>query len=131
VEDKTMTATVIEVEQIEEQEPNIVQAAVRKTMLISLGAFGLAQDNLISMMDKLVERGERVTNERRGQVEEMVEGRRKEVKKASKNAEKQMEKRLEGILHTFNMPTRDDIRSLNSKVTTLTRKVDELKKAAA
>lgn len=126
-----MTTTVIEVEQMEEKEANIVQETLRKTMLIGLGAVGLIQDNVIEMMDKLVERGEKVSQERRSQLEEIVEGRKKEAKKASKTAEKRLEKRLENVLHTLNIPTRDDIRSLNTKVTTLSKKVDELKKATA
>jgi poly(hydroxyalkanoate) granule-associated protein len=126
-----MTATVIEVEQIEEKEANIVQETLRKGMLVSLGAFGLIQDNAIGMLDKLVERGEQVSQKRRAQLEEMVEGRKKDAQKASKTAEKRLEKRLENVLHSLNIPTREDIRSLNTKVTTLSRKVDELKKATA
>jgi poly(hydroxyalkanoate) granule-associated protein len=124
-----MTTTTIEVEQIEEKEANIVQETLRKTMLVSLGAFGMIQDNVIEMMDKLVERGEKVSTERRTQLEEMVQGRKKEAQKAGKTAEKRLEKRLENVLHTLNIPTRDDIRSLNTKVTALSRKVDELKKS--
>jgi poly(hydroxyalkanoate) granule-associated protein len=126
-----MTTTVIEVEQIEEKEANIVQETLRKSMLIGLGAFGLVQDNVVEMMDKLVERGEKVSKERRAQFEEMFEGRKKEAQKASKTAEKRLEKRLENVLHTLNIPTRDDIRSLNTKVTALSKKVDELKKSPA
>jgi polyhydroxyalkanoate synthesis regulator phasin len=59
----------------------------------------------------------------------MVQGRKKEAQKAGKTAEKRLEKRLENVLHTLNIPTRDDIRSLNTKVTALSRKVDELKKS--
>ena len=124
-----MTTTVIEVEQIEEKEANIVQETLHKTMLVSLGAFGLIQDNIIEMMDRLVERGEKVSKERRTQFEEMVEDRKKDAKKAGKTAEKRLEKRLENVLHTLNIPTREDIRSLNTKVTALSRKVDDLKKA--
>jgi poly(hydroxyalkanoate) granule-associated protein len=126
-----MTATVIEVEQMEEKETNILQETLHKSMLIGLGAYGLIQDNIVEMMDKLVERGEKVSKERRAQFDEMVEGRRKEAQKASKTAEKRLEKRLENVLHTLNIPTREDIRSLNTKVTTLSKKVDELKKAPA
>ena len=126
-----MTTTVIEVEQIEEKEANIVQETLRKTMLISLGAVGLIQDNVVEMMDKLVERGEKVSKERRTQLKDMVEGRKKDAQKAGKTAEKRLEKRLENVLHTLNIPTHDDIRSLNTKVTALSRKVDDLKKTPA
>lgn len=126
-----MTAAVIEIEQLEEKETSMLQQTARKAMLVSLGAFGLAQDNLFKLVDKLVERGEQVTNERRAQVEEIVEERKKDAQKASKEAEKRLEKRAASILHTLNIPTREDVRSLNTKITTLSRKVDELKKVNA
>lgn len=125
------TTTVIEIEQVEETETNILQETARKAMLITFGAFGLAQDNLFKLVDNLVERGEKVTTQRRAQVEEIVEGRKKDAQKVSKDAEKQLEKRAASILHTLNIPTREDVRALNTKITTLSRKVDELKKANA
>jgi poly(hydroxyalkanoate) granule-associated protein len=61
----------------------------------------------------------------------MVEDRRKDSREATKKAEHELEKRIETILHRLNIPTSNDIKALNTKITTLSRKVDELKKATS
>jgi poly(hydroxyalkanoate) granule-associated protein len=40
-----------------------------------------------------------------------------------------MDKRIEEILDRLNVPTKSDIEALSAKITALTKKVDELKKA--
>jgi poly(hydroxyalkanoate) granule-associated protein len=123
-----MTA-VIEVEQAEEKEPNLVIESARKVFLVGVGALALVQEEVSTLAEKLVERGEKMQKERVGQFNKMVEARRKESREATKKAEQEMEKRIEQILHRLNIPTSTDIQTLNTKITTLSRKVDELKKA--
>jgi poly(hydroxyalkanoate) granule-associated protein len=99
----------------------------RKMLLVSLGAIMTAQDELNHMTERLVERGESAQEQSRKRVDDFVEERRKQAKKARKQAEKDFDKRMEGLLHRMNLPTRSEIRSLNTKITRLSKKVDELK----
>ena len=39
-----------------------------------------------------------------------------------------LEQRIEGVLTRMNIPTKEEIETLTSKITALTRKVDDLKK---
>ncbi|MBK7920523.1 MAG: phasin family protein [Chloroflexi bacterium] len=56
----------------------------------------------------------------------MVDDRKKEAEKANKRAEKEFNKRMEAVLHRLNVPSRAEIRSLNTKITKLSKKIDEL-----
>jgi poly(hydroxyalkanoate) granule-associated protein len=49
--------------------------------------------------------------------------------RGSKKAEVEMDKRVEDVLARMNIPTKAEIEALSAKITTLTKKVDELKKA--
>jgi poly(hydroxyalkanoate) granule-associated protein len=88
-----------------------------------------AQEEIVKLFDKLVDRGEEIEKERRQQFDEFVEARQKQVKDQRKKAEKDLEKRIETVLHSLNMPTRKDVDSLNRKINALTRKIDEMQKA--
>ena len=99
---------------------------VHKVFLVGLGAAAMAQDELVSLVDKFVEHGEDTEKKVRDSVNEMVDERKKEAEKANKRAEKEFNKRMETILHRLNMPTRAEIRSLNTKITKLSKKIDEL-----
>lgn len=122
--------TMIEIEQLDEKQANPLFVSARKLFLFGIGAVALAQDQMGDYTVKLVERGEKIQQERMEQFNHMLDERRKESRQATKKAEKEVEKRLEQLFHRLNIPTSDDIKALNSKITTLTRKVDELKKAA-
>lgn len=106
--------------------PGMVVDNVHKVFLVGLGAAAMAQDELVSLVDKFVEHGEDTEKKVRDSVNEMVDERKKEAEKANKRAEKEFNKRMETILHRLNMPTRAEIRSLNNKITKLSKKIDEL-----
>jgi poly(hydroxyalkanoate) granule-associated protein len=103
----------------------------RKFFLAGLGAAMLAQDEMVDLANKLVERGEATQEKRRKMVDDFVSERRKQSKEAVKRAEKDFGKQMEQVLHRLNMPTRSEVKALNRKITRLTKKVDELNKASA
>jgi poly(hydroxyalkanoate) granule-associated protein len=123
--------TVIEVEHIEEKQPNVVAKSVQKLFWFNIGAVATLQDKVSEFANDLVKRGEKAQKERTEQVKKMVEDRRKESRETTKKAEQEIEKRVEKVLHRLSIPTTADVKAINTKLTTLTRKVDELKKTTA
>ncbi len=99
---------------------------VHKVFLVGLGAAAMAQDELLNLVDKFVEQGEETEKKVLDSVNEMVDDRKKEAEKANKRAEKEFNKRMEAVLHRLNVPSRAEIRSLNTKITKLSKKIDEL-----
>lgn len=108
-----------------EMERSPLFEAARKVLLASMGAMALAQEEMEDFVSKLVERGEIAEKDGKKLVREMMEKRKKEAKKA----ETEMDKRLEELLDRMNVPSKSDIEALSAKITALTKKVDELKKA--
>jgi polyhydroxyalkanoate synthesis regulator phasin len=111
-----------EVDEMEEEERNRFFQVARKVVLAGFGAVGLAQDELEEFINRLVERGEIAEKDARKLMHEVTDKRRK-------TAEKAMDKRLDEVLERMNVPSKTDIEALSHKITALTHKVDELKKA--
>ena len=99
--------------------------ASRKVLLAGIGAVALAQDEIEDFIGKLVERGEIAEQDGKRLFSEVMDKR----KKGADKAEDEFTKRVEEILDRMNVPTKDDINKLGQKITNLTKKVDELKKA--
>lgn len=121
-----MSETMIEVheETTEEQSGNPMVATARKILLASIGAVSLAQEEIDTFVNQLVERGEVAERDGRRLLSELMERRKNQVKEV----ENDLEARIEDILSRLNVPTKADIEALSSKITSLTRKVDALKK---
>ena len=98
--------------------------AARKVLLASIGAAALAQEELEDFINKLVEQGEIAEKEGKKLVREMREKR----KDRYQNVEERMSKRMEETLKNMNVPTKADIEALNAKISTLSRKIDDLQK---
>ncbi|MCA9942057.1 MAG: phasin family protein [Anaerolineales bacterium] len=113
-----------------EDNVNILLENGRKVFLASLGAFAMAQEEMIELFNNLVERGTNTEQKTRNMVNDRVENQQKDAKKAAKRVEKEVEKRLENVLHFMNIPSKNDIDKLNRKVTTLNKKINDLSKAA-
>ncbi len=109
----------------EEMERNPLLELARKVLLASMGAVALAQEEAEEFVNKLVERGEIAEKDGKKLIRDVMEKRKKEAKKA----EDELEKRIEELLDRMNVPTKSDIEALSAKITALTKKVDELKKA--
>jgi polyhydroxyalkanoate synthesis regulator phasin len=108
-------------EQKEEEERNRLFQAVRKVVLASIGAVGLAQDEIEDMVNRLVKRGEIAEKDARKLIREVTE-------KRSHRAEKTVDKQVEKLLDRMNVPSKADIEALSQKIGILTTKVEELKK---
>jgi poly(hydroxyalkanoate) granule-associated protein len=127
---------VISVEVDVTEERNMIVNGAQTVVRAGLGMVGMGQDaaasaqeEIVKLFDKLVERGEAIEKERRQQFDEFVEARQKQVEDQRKKAGKDLEKRIETVLHSLNIPTRKDVDSLQRKINALTRKIDELQKA--
>lgn len=123
-----------EIEIIEEnvnEEPNALLETVRRVLMAGVGVVVLAQEEIEEFVNKLIERGEIAEKDGRKLINEVVENRKKQAQETRQATQEEFDKRLEGILDRLNVPTRGDIDTLNSKVTELTAKVEELKKNMA
>ena len=65
----------------------------------------------------------------------MAEGRKKQAEEAkqkaedaNKKAEEEMANRMQSVLNRFNIPSRTEVQELNTKIATLSEKIDELNK---
>jgi len=107
------------------EEHNPLVEAVRKVLLAGIGAVALAQEEIEDFVNKLVDRGEIAEKDGRKLVREVMERRKKDAEKA----EDEFSKRVEEILERMNVPTKADIDSLGEKITSLSKKDDDLKKS--
>ena len=96
----------------------------RKVLLASIGAMALAQDEAEAFVNRLVERGEIAEKDGKSLMREMLEKRRKRFSKV----EAEVSKRMEKVLERLNIPTRQEIDALNTKIAALNKKLDELSK---
>jgi len=98
---------------------------LRRPFLISVGAFALAEEQASSMIDSLIERGEKA----RKAGEKYMKKLNKNVSKASKKTKSSKKKARSGedlfgrALGWLNIPTRKEIEKLNKKVDALMKKV--------
>ena len=97
----------------------------RKVLLAGIGAVALAQDEIESFINRLVERGEIAEKDGKQLLNEVMAKRKKE----STKAEDEINKRIESILERMKIPSKSDIDALSEKIATLTKKIDELKKS--
>jgi poly(hydroxyalkanoate) granule-associated protein len=104
---------------------------VRKVLLAGMGAVALAQDEAEDFVNRLIERGEIAEKDGRGLVNELIERRKKKAEELREGTEEQIEHRIERILARMNIPTKSSVAELDRKITSLSRKIDELKKAQA
>jgi poly(hydroxyalkanoate) granule-associated protein len=107
-----------------EEHTAFVEAA-RKVLLAGIGAFALAQEEVEDFVNRLIERGEIAEKDGRKLLREVMEKRKKDAEKA----EDEITKRIETVMERMSVPSKADIESLSDKITTLTKKIDELKKA--
>jgi poly(hydroxyalkanoate) granule-associated protein len=126
-------AKVTQVEELEKEDgiPQLLINSAHKLFQVGLGAVMMVQDEVVNLTDKMIEQGETTESKSRERVNEFVDERKKESKDLTKRLEKNWDKQMENLLHRMNIPTRAEINSLNTKITRLTKKVDELKKETA
>jgi len=111
-------------EEIVVEEPGILES-LRRVLLASVGVVALTIEEIGELVDKLVERGEIAEQEGKKLVIEIKEKR----KKKTDEAEDMASSRMREMMDKMDVPTKSDIEDLSAKITTLSKKVDELKKA--
>ena len=111
------------VEPADERRGSLLEAT-RRMMLASIGAVALAQEEMETFVDRLVERGQIAEQDGKRLVRDMMERRRDQTQRA----EEELERRMESMLSHMNVPSKSDIDSLSAKISELSRKVDELKR---
>ncbi len=122
-----------EVEELEEleakaeEEKSRLLDATRKVVLASVGAVGLAQDEIENFVNRLVKRGEIAEKDARKLLKEATDKRRRSTRGFDRQVEKQMDK----VMDRMNIPSKKDIETLSAKIGELSAKVEELKKEKA
>ena len=111
-------------EEVVVEEPSILES-LRRVLLASVGIIALTIEEAGDLVDKLVERGEIAEQEGKKLINEIKEKR----KKKTDEAEDVASSRVREALDRMDIPTKSDIDELSKKITTLSKKVDDLKKA--
>jgi len=115
-------------EGIEEEGPNPMLDLARKVVLATIGAVALTQEELEKFVYKLIERGEIAEHDGRKLIKDAREKRRSKTDDVRSGTEGQLDRRMEDLLGRMNIPSKSDIETLNSKISTLSDKIDELGK---
>jgi poly(hydroxyalkanoate) granule-associated protein len=98
---------------------------LRRVLLATIGAAVIAEEEIEAFVNRLVERGEIAEKDGRKLVNEMMDKRKTKTTKI----EEEISKNVEGVLERMNIPTKGDVDDLGQKIATLSKKIDELKKA--
>jgi polyhydroxyalkanoate synthesis regulator phasin len=99
---------------------------IKRLMLAGIGALSYSSEEFEKFIDKMVERGETAHKDHQARFNEMRE-RRKEFMHDRKGY---THKKVVEALDHFDVPTKSDIDEVNSKISVLEKKIDELKKPA-
>jgi poly(hydroxyalkanoate) granule-associated protein len=97
---------------------------LHRLFLAAIGAAAIAQEEVETLVNKLVERGELAEKDGKRILGEMKEKRK--TKTADVSGE--ISKNDEGVLSRMNIPTKADVDALGQKINALSKKVDDLKK---
>ena len=124
VNDKTMTDKVI--------------GFGRDSVYLGLGVVSVVQENVQELVKRgkeyrhnLVERGEKLAEENRGKVTELVEMPQSMAKDTYKKAGETFDKYSEQVLTRVHIPTADVFETMTKKVNSVDRKLDKLIKEHA
>ena len=133
------------VEKVEETAQPIVSPvykATRNLLLASIGAAVLTKEEIESLVDRLIEKGEITEKEGRKLVDELVSRTKDAHKEVVQKVEEPVSKteewlnkaedvfaqRVQAVLNSMNIPSKADIEELTRKINTLSKKVSELDK---
>ena len=112
---------------VEENGHNPMLEMARKVLLASIGAMALTEEEIGKFVGKLVERGEIAEKDGRKLIKDVLARRRKKNAEASSEVEDEIEKRMEDVLARMDIASKSDIDGLNRKISTLSKKLDDLK----
>lgn len=107
----------------ETKEGNVMLGTLRKLVLASVGVVGVAQDEINSLIGRMVERGEITEKDAR----KLVQDAQKEFARRRRSGQTKAEKEMEGLMEKMNVPSKADIEDLTKQVAHLTKRIEELK----
>jgi len=113
------------VEEPKDKSQHQMMELLRRMFLASIGAAVIAQEEIETLVNKLVERGEIAEKDGKKLIGEMMDKRK--TKAADVTVE--VNKNVENVLARMNIPTKADVEALGQKINALSKKVDELKKS--
>jgi poly(hydroxyalkanoate) granule-associated protein len=105
---------------------NALLSGLRRVLMAGIGAVALTQEQMEDFVGRLVERGEIADSDARNLISDVLERRKRIVQGGTRKAEDEFDRRIESFLSRLNIPSKSEIDALSSKITELSRKVDEL-----
>ncbi len=130
---------VTKVEETAQPVVNPLVKAARSLLLASIGAVALSKEEIESLVNRLVEKGEITEKDGLQLVDELlsrtkelsettVKQTSEQLSKTTSKTEDLLTKRIEAVLNTMNIPSKQDIEQLTRKIDALSRKVSALDK---
>lgn len=110
---------------------NPVVKAMRNMLMAAIGTVSMGIEEVETIVNHLIERGELAEKDGRAMVAEVRERRQKDMEKAGSRFDGLVDIRVETILNRMNIPSRSDVEDLGKKIGELSNKVDELTKKLA
>jgi poly(hydroxyalkanoate) granule-associated protein len=101
-------------------------ATGKSLLLAGVGAVAEARDGGVEMFDRLVERGKPFEAKQKQRAEAVVARAGKAVRGAGRLAQDTVEFESRGLLKRLNVMTHEDVKVLSSRISTLSKKVDEV-----
>ncbi len=103
-----------------------VLAAGRSLWLAGVGAVAEVSEGGVEMFDRLVERGKPLEAKQKKVVAAVTERAGRISREAGRLVQDTVEFESRGLLKKINVMTREDVKVLNARISTLTGKVDEV-----
>jgi len=132
-----MKIEVVNEEKVNKQVEQVMKFG-RETMYMGLGVVSLLQENADKLVkrgmdyrDNLIERGEKMADENRGKVTDLVEMPQSMAKDTVKKATETFDKYSEQVLTRVHIPTAHQIETMTKKVNSVDRKLDKVIKENA
>lgn len=113
------------VEEPKDKSQHQMMELLRRMFLASIGAAVIAQEEIETLVNKLVERGEIAEKDGKKLIGEMMDKR----KTRAADVSVEVNKNVENVLARMNIPTKADVEALGQKINALSKKVDDLKKS--
>jgi poly(hydroxyalkanoate) granule-associated protein len=116
---------------IKDMEKNVSDTA-RQIWLAGLGALASAKDEGVKIYDTLVEKGTEFEKKGKKEIEALLESAKSMAKETENSVSVKVTETIDDtvkrVLERFDIPSRDEVITLISKIETLAKKVDELSK---
>jgi poly(hydroxyalkanoate) granule-associated protein len=107
----------------EEKAQSQMIGLLRKMLLATIGAAAIAQEEIEALINRLIERGEIAEKDGKSLIHEMMDKRKSKTMKV----EDEISRSITDVLERMNIPSKADVDALSIKITSLSKKIDDLK----